>query len=254
MSITGNLIESEFHRLFYSILCRAVVLAVILIGIVLSFSVGFQNKAQWYPGIYSLLKALGDIIVPGLCCAFFSAFFLGSDFEERTINHMCSSGYSRNAITLSKVLVYVISSTFIVALYPFARGAVTSVLCGWGAPFPNSFPLLFKAAVLCIIATVAGVSEFIIFAFLFRSVSGSMAAGILLTIARVVIKNVVCPSYPDFARLYYKTPMMIAYKIANSNLTKLTFYDCAETITISFVTILIVLFLCFWISNKMELK
>ena len=198
------------------------------------------------------LIALGDDMVPGLCCSFLLAFFLGGDFESRTANHPFMAGYSRKGVVFSRFLTYLAASALIIAVYPMTRCLVATLRNGWGAPLPESFPLICKAFFLCLAAMIAGVSEFTTFAFLFRSTGTSMAAGIVLTLSRVMIQNMVCPHYPTFARIYEKTPMILATKIAQSNLTKISVNDCIQTIAISAAVITASFLVCLLLSRKSD--
>ena len=244
----GNLIHAEFSRIIRNTLCRIVLFAAAGIGLIFSLTSGFQQR---YSGSYLLLKAFGSSMIPGLCCSFLLAFFIGSDFENRTVNHSLAAGYSRNVIVFSRFFTYIIASAAIIAVYPVMRCLGGCLRNGWGAPWPESLPFIGTAFLLCLLATLAGVSEFAAFAFLFRSTGGSMAAGIVITLGRVMIQNMICPHHPGFAQIYNKTPMMLAVGITQNALTPA---NCLQVVVISFIVIVSSFAVCLLLSRRRDFR
>lgn len=173
-----NLIRLEFYKLRRQWLFKLLLLAVIAISAFSAFSemqimAGAGILGSGKIGFANAFKDMFMLFISGI----FAAFYIGSDFSNKTISAQLAQGHSRLSVILAKTLVFFMGTSLIMLLYPLTVAIIHTFAYGWGEPFTVvSLLYILRVAALGAMLNMGTTSFFVLFAFWCRDIPKTICA------------------------------------------------------------------------------
>ena len=130
-----NLLKFEFHKLLRQkslYICTAVILALLLVGVVITKAVAGNPDFAAPNAVEVMLGAVSSSNF-AMVCGIFIALFVCADFDQTTIKNVYSHGYSRGAVYFSKLIAALSAAAVMFALTVAAGFVAGNVTFGGNA-------------------------------------------------------------------------------------------------------------------------
>lgn len=248
-----NLINTEFYKLKRQKLIMILLIAVIAISAFSAFSeINLLTTPDHYvSGKESFANAFQDVFML-FVIAVFAGFYIGSDFTNRTIQAALSRGHRRLDIIFSKAVVFSISASFIMLLYPVTVCIIHTLKFGWGAPFHIvSVFYLCRVAILGSILNIGTANIYVCFAFLCRDIPKTICVCFAFPIVFSAISSTLGRQIAVIGRLFdYSTLSQLKYIVGD----QLAISALMPVILSTLITIIISLALSSYFFSQAEIK
>ena len=150
-----NLLKMEWYRLRHSRLFGGLLLGIFIAGLFISASetegqAVASAAAKGNGGVQLTQQMMSEAVPMGFLASIFGVIYLGQGFAERTPNLAVESGSGRNAVFLSKILIYLMVISLAMMVYILAGVMVAVVTLNFTGGFSRfryklkiDFPLSF---------------------------------------------------------------------------------------------------------------
>lgn len=168
-----KLIKAESYKLFHSVYLWLIGLGFFLLNSSLIPDY-LKRGFTWLDGSLYIGKFFFFMI------AALAVIFLGSEFEQRVIQHYVTAGNSRNSIFWAKSIVFLLSGTAILEGTLLIHGLMGLII--------NGEPIDYKVMTLLLPSFIAECTVPLFLGFLFKDVPKTLAGGLIffaITIATI---------------------------------------------------------------------
>lgn len=169
-----KLIKAESYKLFHSVYLWLIGLGFFLLNSSLIPDY-LKRGFTWLDGSLYIGKFFFFMI------AALAVIFLGSEFEQRVIQHYVTAGNSRNSIFWAKSIVFLLSGTAILEGTLFIHAFIGLIFKGE--------PIDYKTMLLLIPAFIAECTVPLFFGFLFRDIAKTLAGGLIFFVITIATLN-----------------------------------------------------------------
>ena len=169
-----KLIKAESYKLFHSVYLWLIGLGFFLLNSSLIPDY-LKRGYTWFDGSLYIGKFFFFMI------AALAVIFLGSEFEQRVIQHYVTAGNSRSSIFLAKSTVFLIGGTAILEGTLFIHALIGLIFKGE--------PIDYKTMLLLIPAFIAECTVPLFLGFLFKDVAKTLVGGLIFFIFTVATLN-----------------------------------------------------------------
>ena len=135
-----NLLKMEWYRLRHSRLFGGLLLGIFIAGLFISASetegqAVASAAAKGNGGVQLIQQMMSEAVPMGFLASIFGVIYLGQGFAERTPNLAVESGSGRNAVFLSKILIYLMVISLAMMVYILAGVMVAVVILNFTGGF-----------------------------------------------------------------------------------------------------------------------
>jgi ABC-type transport system involved in multi-copper enzyme maturation permease subunit len=180
----GKLIKSEFLKLSnsrsYKILLACGIGVGLLLGVLLWLMPGTKEN-----GYQIYVRLVSEVQMPAVFASLFAAFFIGSEFADRTFGTGVVSGCVRRNLLIAKTVTYMAGMLVLLLMSPLTVTTLISVVRGFG-PWNGAILAHMVRTTLLLCAGYGALGGFcVFFAVLIKNVGGIIGAefGLLLGLA-----------------------------------------------------------------------
>jgi ABC-type transport system involved in multi-copper enzyme maturation permease subunit len=172
-----NLIRAEMLKLRKTSGYWVLLLSAMLLGIFLG--VFFLTDDRRIGGLDGFNESMDAVQADIIFLSLFAAFFISSEFTNRTIGAGIVGGHTRRRILLSKTLVSFLGSLPILFVIPVFITAVTTIVNGFGTPLnAEVIAYLVRTSVLYLLGGIAMSGCCVLIAVIIRNIGGTIGVGI----------------------------------------------------------------------------
>ncbi|MGL9731219.1 hypothetical protein [Enterococcus sp. DIV0756] len=135
------------------------------------------------------------------------AFFLGTDFTQRTLHQQIANGHSRKHLVVSKSLVFTGAGSILLLLTPLLTMTVVTLINGWGAT-PSYKELLYVLRVYCLafLLNASLLNVVVLISFIFQDIGRTLIFSTIFAFLSIQIAIIVTDSFPVFDAIYRYFP------------------------------------------------
>ena len=196
-------------------------------------------------GLDGFNQAMDAIQADTILMSLFAAFFISSEFSNRTIGAGIVGGHSRSKILLSKISVFFLGALPILLAIPFFITAVLTIVNGFGVPITaDVIAYLVRTVILYLLGGVAMAVCCALIAFIVRNVGGTIGVGVIFLIMLFF--------FTLFKPLDSVTRFLFMWQL--THITTLTAADSFFSFGVVVITILLITFISAAVFRKADLK
>lgn len=166
----NNLLKAELYKLWHKWSFWGMTLFALVLGSVLLFDSSYMVSGIQKASLYNTPLLYFLIII-------FAVFFIGEDFENRTLHCFITSGHKRSTVLLAKTISYLIASELMLMIPLVLHGFMGVVILGDSTP---ALPVILLNIAVVFIAILAMGMLPLLSAFVFKDIAKTLAVPMIL--------------------------------------------------------------------------
>lgn len=258
-----NLIQADVYRMMHSKTVKLMLLLTCTLAIVLMLCTYFMANGTLGEAFFGVMFVTSDMTIMSLVGTLLAAHLIGGEFESRNIQHVVTSGVSRLAIVVTKMITYctvcalIISPYFIasvIALYSDASFQAGVELAGIMTLVQNKELLTLSKGVLLLAVVallyVAQLSTAVLLSFMFKKAALVMPIYYFISVSTGQI-SIYKEQIGEIVNVLKVTPFAPDYLMITAATSKATLVAASVTSVLYIVAITAITWLYF---KKREIK